>query len=60
MFGYSFESLYGEKCRRFIQGGFMTARGGVYALTPAGMFVSNYILSELLDFADLGKYNFGG
>ena len=58
-FGLSFESLYGEKCQRFIRHGFMTERGGVYALTPAGMFISNYILSEILEFEDFGKYYFG-
>lgn len=58
-FGLSFETMYGEKCRRFIQHGFMTERGGVYALTPAGMFISNYILSEILEFEDFGKYYFG-
>ena len=37
----------------------MTLRGGVYSLTPAGMFISNYILSDILEFEDFGKYNFG-
>lgn len=59
-FGLSFESLYGEKCRTFIQHGFMTAENGRWALTPAGMFISNYILTELLEFEDFGKYQFGG
>nr|MCR5683751.1 hypothetical protein [Clostridiales bacterium] len=59
-FGYSFEELYGEKCRRFIRGGFMIRRRGITALTPAGMFVSNTILSDLLEFEDLGRFNFGG
>lgn len=59
-FGYSFESLYGEKCAKFINNGFMTGRNGVFALTPAGMFISNYILSEILEFEDFGKYYFGG
>ncbi len=58
-FGRSFGALYGEKCRRFIQYGFMTSQNGVYALTPSGMFISNYILSEILEFADLGKLQFG-
>ena len=38
----------------------MTRRRGITALTPAGMFVSNYILSDLLEFEDLGRFNFGG
>lgn len=59
-FGYSFEALYGEKCVKFIKNGFMTGRNGIFALTPAGMFISNYILSEILEFEDFGKYYFGG
>ena len=59
-FGYSFDALYGEKCRKYAEGGFMTVRGGVTALTPAGMFVSNTILSDLLDFDALGAHHFSG
>ncbi len=57
-FGYSFENLYGGKLARYIKGGYMRERNGVYALTPKGMFVSNYILSDILEFEDLGRYNF--
>lgn len=57
-FGSSFERSYGEKCKRFIDVGLMTAKNGVYALTPRGMFVSNYILTDILEFSDLGKFNF--
>ncbi len=57
-FGTSFEALYGHKLNRFIKGGYMTCQGGRYALTPQGMFVSNYILSEILEFEDFGKYMF--
>lgn len=57
-FGLSFEKMFGEKCEWFVRSGFMTAKNGVYALTPRGMFVSNYILTEILDFDDLGKFNF--
>ncbi len=53
-FGLDFETLYGHKCVRYIQGGYMTHKNDVYALTPAGMFVSNYILSDILEFADFG------
>jgi len=38
----------------------MNARNGIYSLTPAGMFVSNYIISDILEFEDFGKYYFGG
>ena len=58
-FGLSFETLYAEKCQKFIQNGFMTAKKGVYALTPSGMFISNYILSDLLEFEDFGRIYFG-
>ncbi len=58
-FGLSFETLYGGKCVKYIQNGFMTYRGGVYALTPSGMFISNYILSDILEFEDFGRYYFG-
>jgi len=53
-FGTSFEQRYGRKMEPYVRNGFATYRDGVYALTPRGMFVSNYILSDLLDFADLG------
>lgn len=58
-FGLDFDTLYGYKCNRYIQNGFMTRRDGVYALTPAGMFISNYILSDILEFEDFGRYYFG-
>lgn len=58
-FGNSFKTLYGAKCRKFIENGFMNVRNGVYSLTPRGMFVSNYILSDILEFEDFGKYGFG-
>lgn len=56
MFGVSFEERYGAKVKRYLQNGFMVKNGSSYALTPAGMFVSNYILSDILDFEDLGSY----
>ena len=58
-FGMSFETLYAGKCQKFIQNGFMTVKNGVYALTPSGMFISNYILSDLLEFEDFGRVYFG-
>ncbi len=57
-FGYSFKALYGDKCRRFVKMGYMTINGGNIALTPAGMFVSNSILSDILDFDSLGHFKF--
>ena len=58
-FGASFDALYGDKLTRFLKGGYMTYQNGRYALTPQGMFISNYILSEILEFEDFGKYMFG-
>lgn len=54
-FGFAFSSVYGKKMMPYIQNGFATLQDGVYALTPQGMFVSNYILSDILDFQDLGQ-----
>ncbi|MBQ6678025.1 MAG: radical SAM family heme chaperone HemW [Clostridia bacterium] len=53
-FGVSFESLYGRRIEKYVRDGFIEKREGSYALTPAGMFVSNYILSDILEFEDLG------
>jgi len=57
-FGVSFAERFGDKCRIFLRGGFMVAKNGRVFLTPKGMFVSNYILTEILDFPELGHYNF--
>ena len=53
-FGVSFESQYGRKIDKYVRDGFIEKREGTYALTTAGMFVSNYILSDILEFEDLG------
>lgn len=54
-FGVSFEEAYGRKLNRYLAQGFMVRlENGAYALTPQGMFVSNYILSDILEFEDLG------
>ena len=55
LFGFSFEDLYGKKMAPYVKNGFATYKNGVYALTPRGMFVSNYILSDILEFEDLGQ-----
>lgn len=54
-FGLSFSEHYGAKLKKYIDGGFMRYREGNYALTPKGMLVSNYILSDILDFKDAAK-----
>ena len=59
-FGQDFELMYGRKMQRYIDACFAVRRGDSIALTPSGMFVSNYILSDILDFADLGGEIFKG
>ncbi|MBQ9802621.1 MAG: radical SAM family heme chaperone HemW [Clostridia bacterium] len=49
-FGVSFEEAYGD-LSRLIAGGFVTRRDGRIAFTEKGMYVSNTILSEWLDFS---------
>lgn len=57
LFGKDFERMYLPKLSRYISGGFVATRDGSYFLTPKGMFVSNYILSDLLDFSDVDLYD---
>ncbi len=52
-FGYDFEEMYGNKLRPYVKNGYMIRGRDNYALTPRGMFVSNYILSDILSYADL-------
>ena len=49
-FGLNFDAIYGRRLQIYIDNGFMTYDGDRYALTAKGMFVSNYILSNILDF----------
>ncbi len=52
-FGSDFLELYGAKLPFYLKKGYMVRRGDNIALTHAGMFVSNYILSDILTFEDL-------
>lgn len=52
-FGYDFEEMYQDKLNQYIRGGFMIKHRDNISLTPRGMFVSNYILSDILSFEDL-------
>ncbi len=52
-FGCDFREMYGEKLGFYISGGYMRETRNGVALTPQGMFVSNYILSDILSFEDL-------
>ncbi|MBQ8836859.1 MAG: radical SAM family heme chaperone HemW [Clostridia bacterium] len=49
-FGEDFMRKYGAKLERYINGGFVTANSTKCAFSLKGMYVSNYILSEILDF----------
>ena len=49
-FGRDFLAKYGKKLERYIAGGFARAAVDRIALTPKGMYVSNCILSDLLEF----------
>jgi oxygen-independent coproporphyrinogen-3 oxidase len=48
-FGVDFYEKFGG-IERFIDGGFVKKTSEGYAFTSEGMYVSNYILSEILDF----------
>ena len=48
-FGISFEEVYGN-AEKLIRGGLLTKKAGRIAFTEQGMYVSNAILSEWLDF----------
>ena len=49
-FGLDFERMYSDLLKAYIEGGFMRKTETGYAFTVKGMYVSNYILSSMLDF----------
>ena len=49
-FGADFMQKYGAKLKTYIDGGFMRADRRTCAFTQKGMYVSNYILSDILEF----------
>ncbi len=49
-FGLPLERLYGKYLNVYTENGFMQKRGNAYSFTLKGMYVSNYILSTMLDF----------
>lgn len=51
-FGLNFERTYGKYLKTYTENGFMTKEGSRYAFTTAGRYVSNYILSAMIDFDD--------
>lgn len=52
-FGCDFREMYAAKLDFYIKRGYMKEERDSIYLTPDGMFVSNYILSDILSFEDL-------
>ncbi len=50
-YGVDFYSKFGHLLEEYVEGGFVKRIGDSYAFTSRGMFVSNYILSAVLDFS---------
>jgi oxygen-independent coproporphyrinogen-3 oxidase len=50
LFYMDFDSMYYEKIAPFIESGHIVRTNAGYAFSPEGMFVSNYILSRIVDF----------
>jgi len=49
-FGMDFDEMFKKELPLYVEGGFMKQTTHGYAFTLKGMYVSNYILSSLLDF----------
>ncbi|MBQ4556786.1 MAG: radical SAM family heme chaperone HemW [Clostridia bacterium] len=49
-FDRDFINKYGDKLKRYVEGGFVVLDNRHCAFTVKGMYVSNYILSDILDF----------
>jgi len=47
-FGESFKNRY-KKLEMYVKNGYVTEKNGTFAFTPKGFFVSNYILSDILE-----------
>ncbi|MEE0969914.1 MAG: radical SAM family heme chaperone HemW [Clostridia bacterium] len=50
-YGEDFYLKFGQYLDEYIEGGFVRKVGNRYSFTTKGMFVSNYILSSVLDFS---------
>ncbi len=56
LFNLDFERMYQDLLNAYVEGGFMTRTTRGYAFTVKGMYVSNYILSSMLDFdSEIGR-----
>ncbi len=49
-FGVDFDSVYAEKLKKYIDGGYVLSKGNSRAFSDKGFFVSNFILSDILEF----------
>lgn len=56
LFGKDFDRTFGAKLEPYIKGGFVDCSGGACRFTTTGMFVSNYILSDILEFDAEGHF----
>ncbi len=50
LFGIDFEKMFEKYLSLYVSNGFMKHEGRKYSFTTKGMYVSNYILSAMLDF----------
>jgi coproporphyrinogen III oxidase-like Fe-S oxidoreductase len=50
LFGRDFDKLYYDKLLPYINSGHILRTEKGYAFSPEGMYVSNYILSRIIDF----------
>ncbi len=57
LFGKDFDSMYGMQLSKYINAGYVVHDDERYYFTPKGMFVSNYILSDILDFSNVDLYD---
>ena len=53
-----FENPFGQALARYVDCGFVKRTNDGYAFTPRGMYVSNAILSEILDFSDKSEKSY--
>ena len=49
LFGFDFDSRYGGKLKNYVDSGFVISDGDSCRFTTDGMYVSNSILSTILD-----------
>jgi coproporphyrinogen III oxidase-like Fe-S oxidoreductase len=57
-FHLPFATHFGNALARYVPMGFVKTTPDGYAFTPRGMYVSNAILSDILDFSDKCEKNY--